>query len=111
MRKITVSYNVVTECTLDFTDTDLEAFECDSPERLKQMILDAYHEHRRTGPGKRCPLLVDLWAHVHDDATDNDWSFDPNSLRVEVEGPAKPVDDKESMRQFMEWMLNLKETP
>lgn len=107
----TITYNITTECTLTFTDEDLQAFECDSPSRLKQAILDAYEDNRRRSSAKPCPLHADLWARIMEDATENDWSFQPDSLRVDEDQPGRHMDGTDAMREFMAWMTSGKGKP
>ena len=78
----TVTYNITTECTLTFTDEDLQYFECDSPLRLKQAILDAYEAHCLRSRAKPGRLHADLWERIMEDATENDWTFHPNSITI-----------------------------
>lgn len=107
----TITYNITTECTLTFTDEDLQAFECDSPLRLKQAILDAYEDHRRRSNAKSGTLHADLWARIMGDATENDSSFHPESLRVDEDTPAQHTDGADAMREFMAWMTSGKGKP
>lgn len=78
----TVTYNITTERTLTFTDEDLQAFECDSPLRLKQAILDAYETRCRGIRLKSGTLHADLWERIMEDATENDWTFHPDSITI-----------------------------
>lgn len=100
----TITYNITTECILTFTDEDLQAFECDSPSRLKQAILAAYEDHRRSRSAKPGTLHADLWARIMEDATENDSSFQPDSLRVSADLPVPTSAD--AMREFMAWMTS-----
>ena len=105
----TITYNITTECTLTFTDEDLQAFECDSPLRLKQAILDAYEARCRGSRPKPGTLHADLWERIMEDATENDSSFHPDSLRVSADLPVPASAD--AMREFMTWMASGKGKP